>query len=241
MGPLGSPIAHIGVRAHRLAVRRRQHADHDPHGHARCSTCSGDGDFVPCLHSVGAPLEPGQARRAVAVQPEQQVHRPLPRGARDLVATAPATAATRCSARSASRCASPRCMARDEGWLAEHMLILGVEIARGREDLRRRRVPERLRQDQLRDADPADSASRGWKVTTVGDDIAWIKPGAGRHALRDQPRGRLLRRRARHRRTRPTRTRWQSIAREHDLHQRRADRRRRRLVGRHDRRAARAR
>ena len=70
-------------------------------------------------------------------------------------------------------------MARDEGWLAEHMLILGVEIARGREDLRRGRLPQRLRQDQLRHADPAARRSdEGWKVTTVGDDIAWIKPGA---------------------------------------------------------------
>ena len=66
-----------------------------------------DQPFVPGLHSVGAPLEPGQARRAVAVQ-RHQVHRPLPRGAADLVATARATAATPCWARSATRCASPR-------------------------------------------------------------------------------------------------------------------------------------
>ena len=76
-------------RAHRLAVRRRQHADHDPHGHARCSTCSAaTATSCRCLHSVGAPLAPGAGRRALAVQPRAQVHRPLPRGARDLVATA---------------------------------------------------------------------------------------------------------------------------------------------------------
>ena len=70
------------------------------------------------------------------------------------------------------------CMARDEGWLAEHMLIMGVESPERREDLRRGGVPERLRQDELRDADPAARRSdEGWKVTTVGDDIAWIKPG----------------------------------------------------------------
>ena len=51
-------------------------------------------------------------------------------------------------------------MARDEGWLAEHMLILGVRVAAGREDLHRGGVPARLRQDQSRDADPAGRASR---------------------------------------------------------------------------------
>ena len=63
--------------------------------------------------------------------------------------------------------------------MAEHMLILGVENPAGREDLRRRRFPQRLRQDQFRHADPAGRHfSEGWKVWTVGDDIAWIKPDA---------------------------------------------------------------
>jgi phosphoenolpyruvate carboxykinase (GTP) len=70
-------------------------------------------------------------------------------------------------------------IARDEGWMAEHMLILGVENPRGREDLRRGGVPERLRQDELRDDGPAQGLHRqGWKVWTVGDDIAWMKPDA---------------------------------------------------------------
>ena len=68
-------------------------------------------------------------------------------------------------------------MGRDQGWLAEHMLILGVTNPRGQEVPRRRGLPQRLRQDQLRDADPA-RRFEGWKVTTIGDDIAWIKPGA---------------------------------------------------------------
>ena len=70
--------------------------------------------------------------------------------------------------------------ARKEGWLAEHMLIVGIENPQGRNALRRRRVPERLRQDQPRDADPAGRLSRsdGWKVWTVGDDICWMRPGA---------------------------------------------------------------
>jgi phosphoenolpyruvate carboxykinase (GTP) len=71
-------------------------------------------------------------------------------------------------------------MARDEGWMAEHMLILGVENPQGQKDLCRGGLPERLRQDELRDADPAAAfpTSKGWKVWTVGDDIAWIRPDA---------------------------------------------------------------
>ena len=69
-------------------------------------------------------------------------------------------------------------MGRDQGWLAEHMLILGVTSPDGQQVPRGRRLPERLRQDQLLDAGAARRASTGWKVTTIGDDIAWIKPHA---------------------------------------------------------------
>ena len=68
-------------------------------------------------------------------------------------------------------------LGKTEGWLAEHMLILGVEIPRGRDDLRRGRLPQRLRQDQLRHDDPAQRF-KGWKIWTVGDDIAWMRVGA---------------------------------------------------------------
>ena len=91
-------------------------------------------------------------------------------------------------------------MARDEGWLAEHMLILGIEAPDGREDLCR---APRSRAPAARPISPCwcrPTGFDGWKVTTVGDDIAWIKPDAGRHAARDQPRGRLLRRGAGHQR-----------------------------------------
>ena len=187
-------------------VRRGQHADHDAHGPRGARRARRDGEFVPCVHSVGAPLAAGQKDVPWPCNDDRSTSSISPRRARS-GASARATAATRCSARSASRCASPRSMGRDEGWLAEHMLILGVESPAGPQVPRRGGVPVRLRQDQLRDADPA-AGFEGWKVTTIGDDIAWIKPGPRRPAARDQSRGRLLRRRAGHERQDQSELRW---------------------------------
>ena len=89
-------------------------------------------------------------------------------------------------------------IARDEGWMAEHMLILGVENPQGREDLRGGGVSERVRQNEFRDADSAQGFRRAGRCWTVGDDIAWIKPDANGRLARDQSGSRILRRRARH-------------------------------------------
>ena len=145
MGPLGSPDRAHRRRAVRLPYVAVNMRIMTRMGKAVFDVLGADGEFVPCVHTVGAPLAAGPEGRAVAVQ-QDQVHRPLSRDARDLVATAPATAATRCWARSASRCASPRMrMGRDgKGWLAEHMLILGVDHrpkARSTTSPRRSRPP----------------------------------------------------------------------------------------------------
>ena len=108
MGPVEAESADVRRRAHRLRVRRRLHAGHGPHRHRTSSRpWATDRPFVPAMHSLGAPLDEGQADVAVAVQ-RHQVHRPVPRGADDLVLRLRATAATRCWARSATRCGSPR-------------------------------------------------------------------------------------------------------------------------------------
>ena len=236
MGPLGSPISEIGVQLTDSAYVAVSMRIMTRMGAAALEQLGEDGTFVPCLHSRRRAARRGRGGRRRGRATTRSTSSTSPRRARS-GPTARATAATRCSARSASRCGSPRVMARDEGWLAEHMLILKLTSPEGESKYVTGAFPSACGKTNLAMLIPT---LEGWTVETVGDDIAWMKFGDDGRLWAINPEAGLLRRRARHgARDQPERDGDDRA--EHDLHQLRAHRRRRRLVGGDDRGAARAR